>query len=704
MAMRNVMTWVDGPHDLQLNGIGVENRVHMHQKAILSSEDERIEATVMDTYENGVHLVTSKKIIPGKRMTLTAGRLKSPVSIRFLVHTEWFHENYSDTTEVFGAIYTAQETIFRVWSPVAVTMELLINGRALVMTRTWRGSWEVTVPGDCHGDEYLFRAEVNGVVEEVVDPYAKALTANSQAGVVVDLTRTDPKGFRSKERPEVNDLQDSIIYELHVRDATIHPDSGVTNKGTYSGLTEAGTTNRNGFKTGLDYFEELGMTHVQLLPVNDFGRVDDLNPSAQYNWGYDPLFFQAPEGSYSTEPTNPFARITELKELVQAFHRRGIQVILDVVYNHVFVLEESSFHKLVPYYYFRYGANGEPSNGTGVGNDIASERPMVRAFILDTVRYWLKEFTIDGFRFDLMGIMDIETVNAISREAAKEPRPVMLLGEGWNLPTALDFDQKATNHRAGEMPGIRFFNDMFRDTIKGSTFDLNEQGFATGRGKWFERMYQLTSGSVLMDEPIPPHVAEITQTVNYVECHDNHTLWDRLLISNQEDSVETKQALHRLATAITLLSQGVPFLHAGQEFFRTKGGDGNSYISPDEVNQLDWNRAEEEAENVRYIQELIALRKSKPGFRQLSGSAFRERSRMLQTEFPVFGYILFEYDEEIVVFFNPGGDAMEVHLPSAGQWQVLSSPYRSTIETEPSMLGLKLALKPFECLVLGKKR
>ncbi|ADH98766.1 type I pullulanase [Salisediminibacterium selenitireducens] len=702
--MRNVMTWVDSPHDLQLNGAGIEQRVHVHQKAMLYSENEVIEATVMDTYENGVHLVTSKKIIPGKRMTLGVGRIKAPVSIRFLVHTEWFHENYSDTSEVFGAIYTAQETIFRVWSPVAVTMELLINGRAISMNRSWRGSWEVAVPGDCHGDEYLFRAEVNGVVHEVVDPYAKALTANSKAGVVVDLTRTDPKEFRSTDRPEVRNLQDSIIYELHVRDATIHPDSGVKAKGTYSGLTETGTTTEKGFKTGLDYLTDLGMTHVQLLPVNDFGRVDDLKPSKQYNWGYDPLFFQVPEGSFSTDPTNPFARITELKELVQAFHRKGIQVILDVVYNHVFVLDESSFHKLVPYYYFRYSANGEPSNGTGVGNDIASERPMVRAFILDTVRYWLKEFRIDGFRFDLMGIMDIDTVNAIRHEADKEPRPVMLLGEGWNLPTELDFDHKATNHRAGEMPGVRFFNDMFRDTIKGSTFDLNEQGYATGRGKWIERMYQLTSGSVLMDEPLPPHVAEITQTVNYVECHDNHTLWDRLLISNQEDSVETRQALHRLATAITIFSQGVPFLHAGQEFFRTKGGDGNSYISPDEVNRLDWNLAEEASENIRYIRDLIALRRSRPGFRQLSASAFRERTRVLQTEFPVFGYILFEYEEEIVIFFNPGDEQQEVHLPSVGQWQVLSSPYRSAVITEPSMLGLKLDMKPFECLVLGKKR
>ncbi|WP_069364242.1 type I pullulanase [Salisediminibacterium beveridgei] len=702
--MRNITAWVDSPRDIQLNGPGIERRFHVHERGKIVTSNEVIETVVADTYENGLHLQTQKDLYPGKDMDLVIGRIHAPVHIRFLVHTEWFDENYAVSDEVFGAVFSLQETTFRVWSPVALTMTLELDGQFYSMERMYRGIWERTISGDCHGMTYAYHVNISGTTARVVDPYAKALTANSRDGVVTDLPRTDPKGFRSGNRPSVNLLQDSIIYELHVRDATIHPDSGVKHKGKYLGLTERGTTTPNGFPTGLDYIKQLGVTHVQFLPVNDFGRVDDFAPDDQYNWGYDPLFFQAPEGSYATKPADPFNRITELKTLVQRFHENDLQVILDVVYNHVFVMEESPFEQLVPGYYFRYDEQGKPSNGTGVGNDIASERAMVRKFIVDTIRYWLKEYRVDGFRFDLMGIMDIETMRAIEKEAMEEPVPIMLLGEGWNLPTGLPFDEKATNHRAGEMPGIRFFNDMFRDTLKGSTFDLNEQGYANGKGKWIERMYQMTAGSSMPDEVLPPHTADVTQTVNYVECHDNHTLWDRLMISNPNVTDQNRQAIHQLATAITIFSQGVPFLHAGQEFFRSKNGDGNSYISPDEVNQLDWQQAECYQEEIAYMKEVISLKKSRPAFRQLSNPALRERMRVLQTKHPVFGYILMEYQEEIVVFYNPGDEEEEVHLPSMGQWRVLSSPYRKAVLTEPSMLGLKLTVKPYECLVLCKKR
>lgn len=702
--MRNIIAWVDSPRDLQLNGPGIEHRVHVHDRGKIVTENEVIETVVAAKYENGIHMRTQKDLFPGKEMDLIIGRIHAPVHIRFLVHTEWFDEHYAVWDENFGAVFTAQETTFRVWSPLAVDMTLELDGQLYSMTATYRGVWECLISGDCHGMTYCYHADVNGKTLRVVDPYAKTLTANGEEGVVVDLARTDPKGFRSEGRPSVNHLQDSIIYELHVRDATIHQDSGVKHKGKYLGLSETGTTTPAGFPTGLDYIKNLGVTHVQLLPVNDFGRVDDLAPNEQYNWGYDPLFFQAPEGSYATDPTDPFKRIIELKIMIQAFHKNDLQVILDVVYNHVFVMEESPFEQLVPGYYFRYDEHGQPSNGSGVGNDIASERAMVRKFIVDTIRYWLKEYRVDGFRFDLMGIMDIDTMKAIEKEAKKENIPIMLLGEGWNLPTSLDFEEKATNHRAGEMPGIRFFNDMFRDTLKGSTFDLNEQGYANGKGKWIERMYQMTAGSAMMNEILPPHTADVTQTVNYVECHDNHTLWDRLKISNPEVTDETRRAIHQLTTAITLLSQGLPFLHAGQEFFRTKNGDGNSYISPDNVNRLDWEQAEHYQGEISYIKELIELRKTRPAFRQLSNPALRERMRVLQTSNPVFGYILLEYHEEIVVFYNPGNQHAEVLLPSMGQWKVLSSPDRKAVITEPSMLGLLLELNPYECLVLGKKR
>ncbi|CAM3855041.1 type I pullulanase [Alkalicoccus chagannorensis] len=631
-----------------------------------------------------------------KRMSARIGEELLPVFFRGIVRDPLFDETFAAVDAELGAVVRSGTTTFRVWTPSAERVSLIVDGKKKKMEEQPHGVWELIVPTDCTGLPYVYEVAIHGRREEVPDPYAKAVTANSMESVVV------VPGIRAeKERPGLANLQDSIIYELHVRDATIHPESGASARGKYMGLTERGTTTSNGFSTGLDYLEELGITHVELLPINDFARVDDNHPESSYNWGYDPLFFQVPEGSYATRPADPENRLDEVGSMIDAFHGARIGVILDVVFNHVFIMEESPFEKLVPGYYFRRTESGDLSNGTGVGNDTATERLMVRKFFVETIDYWLRTFRVDGFRFDLMGALDVETMQQIQARCQEEEVPVMLLGEGWDLPTALAPEQKTVNTRAGEVPGIRFFNDLFRDTMKGSVFDFLDHGFVNGQGRYRERMPQLVKGSASLNEAADPHVNEVNQTVNYVECHDNHTLWDRLEESNRLESESERRSLHQLASALTLVSQGVPFLHAGQEFYRTKDGEGNSYMSPDWINQLDWTRREQFDDDVKVIRALIRIRKEYPAFRLRSAEMVEERLHILETPQPVFGFSLLEAGEDIVIYANPSSKMMEVQLPSTGSWEVLLSTGE---KTEASLIGEFLTLRPREFTIAKKWR
>ncbi|GEL07676.1 type I pullulanase [Salisediminibacterium halotolerans] len=701
--MRQVTGWIDEPNRVKLIGAGLHNRIHIYDPAVILGEKERINLTVVNIDGDEADLVSDKYIYPGEERTIYIRDLSAPVHAGAVVRSEWFERMYDDSSNTFGALYEKTKTVFRVWSPTATKMSVEVNGRQYRMKRSFLGTWERTVRGDLHGARYLYIATVQGVKARVIDPYTKSLTANSKHGVVLDLSKTTPKQFlyEAKNRPE--HLQDSIIYELHVRDATVHKDSGVRYKGKFAGLTERNTTTSDGYPTGLNYISNLGVTHVQLLPVNDFARVDDRKPETGYNWGYDPLFFQAPEGSYATDPVDPECRICELKKLVHVFHEEELGVILDVVYNHVYIMEESPFEMLVPGYYFRYTDDGKVSNGTGVGNDIATERPMVRKFILDTIDYWLNEYNVDGFRFDLMGIMDIGTMQEIVKRTKEESKPIMLLGEGWDMPTALPTEERAASHQSHRLTGLRFFNDLFRDSIKGSSFHLEDRGYINGGGRYVERLEQLVSGSwIPEDQPIPPLVEDVRQNVNYVECHDNHTLWDRLKVSNPDAGELSRRKMHQLATAITILSQGVPFIHAGQEFYRTKYGDGNSYISGDDINQLDWQRAESFAEDVAWICKLIEIRNACEGFRKRSNTAVEERLYSFQTPEPVYGWMMFGYDEDIAVYLNPVDRSFQIQIPSLGNWSLMASNQREELFSTQSMLGNQTELFPYECLIVKK--
>lgn len=600
-----------------------------------------------------------------------------PVFIGEVVRTRDFDNLYYYDGDDLGVCYTKTSTSFTVWAPTATDVQVTLfenatdnEGLRFPFTRKAKGVWTTTIPGDWENWCFTYQLYIQHVWNEAVDPYVQAVTVNGEKGVIVDMEK-----YQVTDYPlPVVEKQDAIIYEVHIRDFSIHPHSGIKHKGKFLGFTETKTKGKKGTKTGLDYLVELGVTHVELLPLHDYGSVDEMNPNQHYNWGYDPIHYFAVEGSYSTNPLDGRVRIKELKQMIATLHEHGIKVILDVVFNHVYIWESSDFEKIVPGYYFRYEENGEMANGTGVGNDIASERKMVRKFILDCLKYWVREYKIDGFRFDLMGIFDLETARIIENEL-KDIRPdLFLLGEGWDLPTPLPFWEKATIKNAREIPTISFFNDRFRDVIRGSSFHKTDRGFINGNKETVGEVLEGLCGSIgFQNEGLFTNPA---QSINYMECHDNYTVWDKLSFTNEKEEENVRRKMHQLGTALVLLAQGVPFLHAGQEFFRTKQGVENSYNSPDFINQLDWDRKEQFKKDVMYVKNLIALRKAHPAFRLKTKAEIKKHIQPLQAPDHVVAYHmndLYEIDSwnNIVVIHNGSWSTVEISLPYPGQWHIV---------------------------------
>ncbi|QNK87355.1 type I pullulanase [Sporosarcina sp. resist] len=704
--METHVAWIDDVHVLTVIVNDISILLHTEEPPVIywaakekyfSTKVEKVNA------DSTVRIILLEELPIGESLVLLWGTAKVPVYPRAIVRTDWFDQHYADLTTKLGTDYEHSATTFSIWAPTATSVKLNLDNRDFLLNRHKSGLWQLKMDGDWHGFAYDYKVIVNGQTTRLNDPYAKAMLANSEKSVIIDPARTDPPNFNKRNRPKLQNLQDAIIYELHVRDATNQEESGVVNRGKYLGLTETATMTKNGFSTALTYMKELGCTHVQLLPINDFARVDETSPNDDYNWGYDPLYFQVPEGSYSLTPNDPVARIIECKKMIQAFHQEEIAVILDVVYNHVFIMEESPFEKLVPGYYFRYHSDGSLSNGTGVGNDFATERAMARKFILDTIDFWLNDYHVDGFRFDLMGAIDIETMNQIHERCKEESVPIMLLGEGWDLPTALASEKKATSMHSNQLTGLKFFNDYFRDSLKGQLFNKHDTGYVNGQGRLIERLPHLVSGTTL-EEFGAPFVSEVNQTINYVECHDNHTLWDRLLLSNDQDSDLTRKKMHQLASGITLLSQGIPFIHAGQEWFRTKQGDENSYISSDWINQLDWRKREVENDYVEFIKTLIALRKKYDVFRLTSNQDIRRRLYILDTPAPVFGFTLLGDNEDFAIYINPTKKSYELRLPSSAIWRVMANNNFDKNTAQQEVKGEFTSVDAYELVVLKKSR
>nr|WP_275411187.1 type I pullulanase [Bacillus sp. B15-48] len=631
---------------------------------------------------------------------------KTDLQIGAVIRTQEFDEKFFYEGKDLGMTVLENKIIFKVWAPTATNVKLkLINKRekenVWTMQRQEKGVWSIELDRSVEGSRYFFLARINLEWREAVDPYARAVSENGKAGVVIDLEKTK---MAKVNLPSISNPCDAIIYETHIRDLTIHPHSGVKKKGTYLGASELGTVSRSGEVTGLSYIKDLGVTHIEFLPFNDFAGVDELAPSLAYNWGYNPIHYNVPEGSYSTNPRDPYKRITELKKLIETIHSEGLRVIMDVVYNHVYIREESPFEQLVPGYYFRHDEHGFPSNGTGVGNDFASERLMARKFILDSVEYWMKEYQIDGLRFDLMGILDIETMQKISDIVYEINPSAIIIGEGWDLNTPIPISEKASIRNQQKIPSIGQFNDWFRDTIKGSTFNLYDKGYVLGNERTTEAAKQVIAGSISINKRKGGLFTEPHQSVNYVECHDNHTLWDKL---SSYDVVDYIKKRHRLATSMVILSQGIPFLHSGQEFFRTKAGIGNSYQSSDEINWLDWDRRDRYIENVNYIKGIISIRKSYKPFRLSSSNLIRKHMSFLSMPQPMIGYMLSnvrEYGEwdKIIVYFNPTATERMVELPEESKWTVLANHKQASALPVDCFLGQKAKIMPCSLLIVVK--
>jgi pullulanase len=633
---------------------------------------------------------------------------KTDLQIGAVIRTPEFDTLFFYSGEDLGVSYHPQYSLVKLWAPTATAVRLKLNTptghkEIVEMVRKEKGVWELTKEGDLDGVQYTFLVCVNLRWREAVDPYAVAVSANGEKGVIVNLEKTRaPKPIL----PPFEHPVDAIIYEAHIRDLSIHPESGIQHKGTYLGACELNTSTSEGGKTGLSYLKDLGITHIEFLPVNDFEGVNELGDYSDYNWGYNPLHFNAPEGSYSTNPSDPYSRISELKQLIHTVQQQGLRVILDVVYNHVYDREASSFEKIVPGYYFRHDEFGMPSNGTGVGNDIASERLMVRKFILDSVHFWIKEYDINGLRFDLMGILDVETMTAVRNLTDQMDPTFLLIGEGWDLNTPLDVTKKAIIKNQSQLPRIAQFNDQFRDVIKGSTFSLSEKGYVMNGSGNLTQTKLVIAGSIALNEKETGIFLEPGQSVNYLESHDNHTMWDKFSKIILGGSEEILRKYHRLATTILLLSQGIPFLHSGQEFFRTKCGIGNSYNSPDKINQLDWVRKQQYSQDVEFIKGVIALRKSHQAFRLRTASQIRIHFEWLALEEPLLGYKLKGVQayggwSEIIVIFNPLNSSETVQLPTKGKWKMLLNHeiagYKPIKQIEENVI----TLEPISAIVLG---
>ncbi len=626
-----------------------------------------------------------------------------------------------------GAVYSPKMTRFKVWAPEAESVKLNLykqgEGDNLIeqhiMKKSANGTYVFEKQGDCNGIYYTYTVVNHGEEQEAVDPYTKAAGVNGQRGMVINLAKTNPQGFELDGYRNPEHITDAIIYEGSVRDFTMDESSGVFHNGKFLGLTEANTTNHFGEATALDYISDLGITHVQILPAFDFETVDEKNQKAQYNWGYDPDNYNVPEGSYAVSPYDGAVRIQEMKQMVLALHSRGIGVIMDVVFNHTYRRDDSNLQKIVPGYYYRSDETGY-TNGSGCGNEVASDRPMVQKLIVDSLIYWAKEYHIDGFRFDLMGVLDIDTMNVIA-ERLKEIRPdIYLYGEGWNGgPSSLAEEKRAFKASAKKMPGIGMFNDDIRDTIKGSVFYDDHLGFVNGGTHLENALRYGITGAVAHPQVdydaygSKPWAKEPGQSINYVSCHDNYTLWDKLSVSCPEASEEKKKAMNRLCAAIVFTSQGVPFIQAGEEFLRSKplpekkGFAENSYNMPDAVNSIKWDNIHEYPDMIAYYKGLMALRKAHPVFRMQSEAEMTQNLCFLSDTLEnVVAYLLKgkgadDTPENILVIFNGNGEEILYNLPE-GKWKILVDDKTAGADGK-KIISAKADVEPLSALVLEKE-
>ncbi|MEK3788673.1 type I pullulanase [Paenibacillus sp. FSL K6-1230] len=661
------------------------------------------------------------------------------------------------TDRMLGLSYTRQMSHFSLWAPTADQVKLVIyanagsydeegqvrqdeGGLEWSMHRHDDGVWEACVAGDWAGHYYMYKLTFGKHdIRYAADPYGRAVTANGQRSAVLDLRSTDPAGWSEDRRPDCAHPTDAVIYELHVRDFSADPDADFEgDRGRFSAFTRTGLCNKDGEAIGLDHLKDLGITHVHLLPIADCHTIDELADPAhspQYNWGYDPQHYNVPEGSYASDPRNPAVRIREFKELVLALHRAGIGVILDVVYNHTYALEEGPFEPIVPGYYYRQNQHGEWSNGSGVGNEVASERPMVRRYIKDSLRYWAEEYHVDGFRFDLLGLIDTPTVAELTKELREEVYAGMLIyGEPWTGGESPLQEKTLKGSQRGK--GFAVFNDHFRGAIKGDS-DGEGSGFATGAWDREGEIMQGVRGAIYDFTKAP------SESINYVTAHDNLNLWDKIITVRQlrghcafpdwdqgepRDGRSAEEAVRDadpyalldqnqlmedetvrrslLSNGIVLTSQGIPFIHAGDEILRSKYGDHNSYRSGDAVNCIRWTHKTRFRAVFDYYAGLILLRRSHPAFRLQSAELVEQHLETLRESDHTVAYRLHSYAggdtwRNIVVIYNGSDREQTMFLPEDSEcWHIVVNERQAGTDTLGIVCGDRVTVPRWSIMVL----
>lgn len=603
-----------------------------------------------------------------------------------------------------GLTFSGNEAKFRLWSPEAEAVKLRIykNARGgdametVDMQKAENGTWVASLTPAPIGKFYTFQILHNGRwLQETPGIWPKAVGINGERAAVIDADAVVPEGWANDKGPALKAINDAVLYEMHHRDFSVHPSSGIANKGKFLALTEDGTVTPLGDKTGIDHLKELGVTHVHILPSYDYNSVDETQaPLNQYNWGYDPLNYNAPEGSYSTNANDPSTRIMEMKQMVKALHDAGIGVVMDVVYNHTAQNDDSNFSLTAPGYFYRHRADGSYSDASGCGNETASERAMVGDYIVNSVKYWAKEFHIDGFRFDLMAIHDTETMNRVASELKKINPDIFVYGEGWTAgDSPLPVERRALKENVAKMDGIAVFSDDIRDAVKGHYSDAADRGFATGK----PGLEETVKIGIVASTAHPQvdyskgnnskfaYASSPRQIINYVSCHDDLTLTDKLAKSMPGASEAERQRAARLAQTIVFTSQGTPFMFAGEEVFRNKKGVHNSYKSPDSVNAIDWTLKHVNADQFNYYKELIKLRKSHPAFRMTTAEDVARHIKFDKTDkdnlvsYSIVGNANGDDWKEIKLVFNGSDDDVDIKLPK-GDWLVVARDGRLSAE------------------------
>lgn len=659
-------------------------------------------------------------------------KMREIENIKKYFESEEFQSLYNYDGEL-GAIYSKNKTKFILWAPTADKVKVVFYGkdpydysceakRIVNMKRGIKGTWNLEIEEDLNGEFYNYIINIDKEENEITDPYSKAVGINGNRSMVVDLESTNPESWDKDKKPELKSWTDSIIYEVHVRDFTIDESSEVelSLRGKFKGFIEN--------KIPLNHLKEMGFTHIHLLPVFDYGSIDESKLHIpQFNWGYDPKNYNVPEGSYSTNPYKGEVRIKEFKELVQKLHQEGLRVVMDVVYNHTYDLN-SSLNLAVPKYYYREDDDGNYTDGSACGNETASDRYMFRKYMIDSVVYWAKEYHIDGFRFDLMGLHDIETMKKIREELDKIDKSIIMYGEGWTGGETPLTDDKAAlkkNTFKYDKMQIAAFSDDCRDGIKGHVFYEEEAGFING-GKGFEEAIKFAVVASTKHPQIDVNKAmyarnfwanEPYQTVTYASAHDNLTLWDKLQIVNKDLSEDELIRMNKLAAAIVLTSQGISFIHAGEEIARSKKDEQgnfieNSFNSSDYVNKIRWNRREKYRELMDYYKGLIKLRKIYKAFRMDSNKDINENIKFLEkgkefTDMNVVAYILntkgkLNQKNDILVIFNSNNNDIQVNIPS-GKWSLVVNEERAGIEEIREITDWKLKVSAKSAYVLISK-